>query len=825
MVPEKRWSITAAAAAWLAFAAFVILRPVDGDAFRAAADLGLLALAVGAAVACLVTSSRLTGPNRTAWCLIGLGTSAWAVGQLHWTVNQNVLHEITPFPSAADALFLTSYVITAAGIVAFPSAVKVGRLRPLLDGLIVASSLALIAWNLIVPSLPQTGGALLLAVVYPAADVVIIVAVVSVLARTEAPCADLWILVCASIAHVVTNTAYTALLAAGEYETGDIVDVGWACWLGLLIVAAAFARDRRPAREGRPPQLNAVVLIYVPVAAAMAIRFWISTGGRRPDEISARLTTVLVVVIIARHIVTMLENATLQRDLERRLAEVSNSASEREEALALLDTVISGLPGGAYRYILFPDGRPYRRVFASPGFAELAGYPATEQFDGADIRDLVVKEDADTVRRAIVDAVSNGGTFELAHRIRTKHKGVAWVMNRGRVTVLPDESLIVNGFIDDITEQREAANRAEESRRVEAVGRLAAGVAHDINNILVSLKLRSTLVRAEVPEAGAAALAVDGIDDSTERVRALTSQLLGLGPSNPGGLERVEIGVMVADIEPLIHAVVGGSVEMRVDIEDELPLVLVDSSAVERLVLNLVANARDASPRGGRVRLSVGNCVVLPDAAIARDVPVGRYVKIEVEDDGVGMDTATRERCFDPYFTTKGGSGTGLGLPTVAAVARDAGGLVRVESVLSSGSRFTVYLPAMPPAPPPLREGVRVLVVDDEESVLESCADLLRSAGFDVAAANSPAAALTGAASADPQFTILVTDVRMPGMDGFELASELARQHGIASVVYMTGAHGDERLQGRRVVMKPFAGSDLVEAIEATIANAAATSD
>jgi len=364
--------------------------------------------------------------------------------------------------------------------------------------------------------------------------------------------------------------------------------------------------------------------------------------------------------------------------------------------------------------------------------------------------------------------------------------------------------------------RRALEERLEQSRRLEAVGRLAAGVAHDFNNLL-------TVVFAQVgpldghrePEVRAAASATL---DAARRAANLARQLLAYGRGQVREPVVVELHEFLRAAEKLFARFLGDDVRLILDLQDAPLLVHVDRTQLEQVMLNLMANARDALPGGGAVILRTRSA---PDT-----------VRISVTDTGVGMSAEVQARLFEPFFSTKGRKGTGLGLATVRGIVDESGGHVEVESTLGRGSCFTLVLPAvrpegekaaLPRTSPPVRASV--LVVDDDEHVREAVRTILTAAGHDVRVAATVSSAIEALEGPGGAADLLLTDVVMPDMPGPELAALLREHQPALRVLFMSG-YLEDRLSvqgvlapGVHLIHKPFDGPTLLEKVRTVLAS------
>jgi PAS domain S-box-containing protein len=395
----------------------------------------------------------------------------------------------------------------------------------------------------------------------------------------------------------------------------------------------------------------------------------------------------------------------------------------------------------------------------------------------------------------------------------------------------------------DVTEERAAKAQRDQleeelrqAHKLEAVGRLAAGVAHDFNNLLTAITVNAGTVLDDLPAGDPRRALLGEVLETAGRAAGLTRQLLAFTRRQPHAPRPLALGPLIEDMGRLLGRLVGDEVQLALDLAGDLPAVEADPAQLEQVILNLVVNARDAVRAGGRIVVET-RCVELPPRE-AR--PGGRYVRLAVRDDGTGMDAATRARIFDPFFTTKdAGRGTGLGLATVYGIVQRHGGFVTVHSEPGAGASFEVHLPALagaatiaepqaPCAPPRGRE--TILVVDDNPPVRDAAGLALRGLGYHVLVAGGGAEALQVAAGHPGAIDLLLSDVRMPGMHGPELAERLAAARPGVRVLFMTGYFGDDLGSDHpglaSPVPKPFTAEELGarvrEALEAEAVSRAA---
>ncbi len=349
-----------------------------------------------------------------------------------------------------------------------------------------------------------------------------------------------------------------------------------------------------------------------------------------------------------------------------------------------------------------------------------------------------------------------------------------------------------------------AEEQLRQAQKMEAVGRLAGGVAHDFNNMLSVILSYAELGTSIVPAGHAVREHLGEIHKAGDRAAALTRQLLAFSRQQALRPALVDANDVLTGMDNMLRTLLGEDIELKVIPAPALGIIRVGPGQLEQVVMNLVVNARDATSHGGKVTIETEN--VSLDEGYARDhlgVAPGAHVMLAVTDTGAGMDKATQDRIFDPFFTTKErGKGTGLGLATVFGIVSQAGGSIWVYSEPGRGTIFKVYFPSaaglpgpvvIPPARPARsdRGTETVLVVEDEQPVRDLVRELLRSHGYDVLVAPNATEAVRIAAQHSGMIQLLLTDVVMPGMDGRALANRLQQSRPQMKVVFMSGYSGN----------------------------------
>lgn len=379
----------------------------------------------------------------------------------------------------------------------------------------------------------------------------------------------------------------------------------------------------------------------------------------------------------------------------------------------------------------------------------------------------------------------------------------------------------------DITDRRRAEAQLEQAQRLEAVGRLAGGVAHETNNqMTVVLGCANYALRQRgLPDSVREDL--EQIRKAAERTAGITAQLLAFGRRQMVRPEVVRLNRVVARLRPILERALGESSALILELAPELPPVSADVGQLEQVLLNLVLNARDAMPGGGSVTIRVSEVVVDAEPA-GPDVPPGRYAVLSVRDTGSGMDEATLRQAFEPFFTTKGvGKGTGLGLSMVYGIVRQSAGHIRAISAPGSGTTFDIYLPVLDAAEPssseasdtPSRARRTILLVEDDSGVRSILSRELAASGHVVLEAPDGRAALALVRQWGSRLDAVITDCRMPEMDGHELAREVAVLQPGLRVLFTSGHPDAEAVRGlardgRHFIQKPFTAEELSRFID-----------
>ena len=398
--------------------------------------------------------------------------------------------------------------------------------------------------------------------------------------------------------------------------------------------------------------------------------------------------------------------------------------------------------------------------------------------------------------------------------------------------------------LHDITDRKLLENQLRQSQKLEAVGSLAGGVAHDFNNLLTVIGGYSQMVMQQIEPEDPKYGYVEEISKASERAAALTRQLLAFSRQQVLEPKILDLNTIVSDMEKMLHRLLPANIEFVTALSRDLGRIKADPGQIEQVLLNLVVNARDAMPQGGRLIVETANTDVADTYSQTHmEVAAGPYVVLAVSDTGSGMSAETQARIFEPFFTTKEvGKGTGLGLSTVYGIVRQSGGTIGVYSEVGSGSAFRVYLPRIEstleaerrqtPTSVHARGTETILIVEDDAKVRTLVQRVLESAGYTALAATDGQEAFGILEKRPGRIHLVLTDIVMPGMSGPELLSRIREEHPGCKGLYMSG-YSDKALSPGRFpqseaphLQKPFSPGTLAQRVREVLdAPAAAPSD
>jgi PAS domain S-box-containing protein len=507
------------------------------------------------------------------------------------------------------------------------------------------------------------------------------------------------------------------------------------------------------------------------------------------------------------------------KELERQRAEAALRASE-ERFRALVENSSDVL------LLIDPEGNI---IYTTPSAERQFGW-RTDEILGNSLFDFIHPEDRELVGSRVARVLDRPGE-RVSAQARFRHAdGTFRVIEGIGVNRLHEPAvggIVINAR--DITEGRVLENQLRQIQKMEAIGRLAGGVAHDFNNLLTAILGYCNLLLEDLPPESNLREDLEEIRKAGERAATLTRQLLAFSRRQMLQPQPVDLNALVAEMENMLHRVMGDDIELVLSLSAELPTIKADPASIEQVLMNLALNARDAMPTGGRLTLETG-LVTLDESYATRhpEAIAGSYVTVSVSDTGEGMDAATQARVFEPFFTTKEqGKGTGLGLATVYGLVKQSGGYIWVSSEPGQGTVFRVYLPPLEAAAPPAVAGgpsetcagtETILVVEDDAAVRTLGTQVLRRLGYTVIEAPDGIEALRAIERHQGLIHLMVTDVMMPQMTGRELADRIRQGRPSMRVLFMSG-HSDYAIVYRDLAVgvaflqKPFTPETLARKI------------
>jgi PAS domain S-box-containing protein len=515
--------------------------------------------------------------------------------------------------------------------------------------------------------------------------------------------------------------------------------------------------------------------------------------------------------------------ATIERELRvaahRREQRRAEEALRRSEAQyrSLVDHAVFGI----YRATV--DGR---FLSVNPALVAMLGYDSADELMRVDLASLYAEADPGDPPMARGGSRLNGAEAIWKQKsgasIRVRLTGH---LTEQRHTGRPQFEVIV----ENVTEQYGLQEQLRVTQKMEALGQLAGGVAHDFNNVLTAILGYTEILADEIGPDKPIGADLRQIKAAADRATVLTRQLLAFSRKQVLAVKPVDLTEVVRSLDSLLSRVLGAHITIDTKLSEDLPRVMGDEAQLEHLLISLAVNARDAMPKGGVITISTRPMDVAEGGAVAptrREMKPGAYAALTVADEGIGMSRDVQDKIFEPFFTTKErGRGTGLGLSAVYGTVKQLGGYIEVESQPSRGSRFTIYLPATEYAAPSIRESApaaafsgheTILLVDDEPGVRTLAKTVLERAGYHVLDADSAEMALAILEQHDQPIDLLLTDLVLPGLNGHELAIRVALRRPNVRRLFTSGYAAQLGPfdgffgPGVQVLEKPFSGQSLL---------------
>jgi PAS domain S-box-containing protein len=499
---------------------------------------------------------------------------------------------------------------------------------------------------------------------------------------------------------------------------------------------------------------------------------------------------------------------------------IAINRKRNEEAVRLSESRYRSLFENAVYgiYRCDPEGR---FLDVNPALIAMLGYESAQEVLRLNVAGLFLSQ-SEQVR--IMREFQRGLRLTNAEVHWKHHDGhVITVRLSGAMVKDQDQSKLIEVIAEDVTARRTLENQFRQAQKMEAVGRLAGGVAHDFNNLITVIRGNAEVLLEDAHPAQVSTAKVESIYQAANKAASLTRQLLAFSRKQMLELKPVDMNAIVTDLERLLRPLVGENIEWVTDLSPALGSTHADPGQIEQVFMNLVVNAKDAMPRGGRIKVETGNVVLGDEIRLKYHYVVpGNYVMLAVSDNGQGMEKATLDRVFEPFFTTKEqGKGTGLGLSTVYGIIKQSRGYIFAESEPGKGTTFRIYLPRLenvvepipPAAPVPAvssQGSETVLLVEDEECVRQLIRETLQARGYKVLEADRGDAALQIAAAHSGSIDLLISDIVLPGMAGKDLGRQILNMSPNTRVLFLSGyteetiIHQNMLEPGSAFLQKPF---------------------
>ncbi len=474
--------------------------------------------------------------------------------------------------------------------------------------------------------------------------------------------------------------------------------------------------------------------------------------------------------------------------------------------------------------------------YVNPAFERVTGYSRNEAL-GKNPRILKSGQHDASFYKNLWETITSGRTWY--GKFINRRKDGSLFIEEASISPIFDASGKITHYVAvkrDVTREEELEQQLLQAQKMEAIGRLAGGVAHDFNNMLSVILGYSDIILRQLRPEDPLADKVKQIVEAGKRSAALTRQLLAFSRQQTLQPKALDLNVLIRNLEKMLGRLIGENIDLKLELADDLYRVMADPGQIEQVIMNLVVNARDAMPDGGKITIETANVEL--DELYARNhmgVSPGKYVMLAISDTGHGMDKDTLSKIFDPFFTTKEkGKGTGLGLSTVYGIVKQSGGNILVYSEPEKGTTFKIYLPETKAQPHEEKEeeapiessaGEHILVVEDEEALRNLAGEILKRLGYRVTVAANGGEALLLIEKKGLKPDLLITDVIMPNMSGKELVEILRENHPHLKVLYMSGytdnaiVHHGVLDAGVHFIQKPFTINDFASKVQQVLQN------
>lgn len=753
-----------------------------------------------------------------AWGLFTAAHVSWLIGDIIWAVLEVGLG-VSPFPSVADLFYILYYPLFIAGTLLIPMKRLSGSgwFRLLLDMGIVALATMLIFWYFWIGPLMETGPAdfltMALSVAYPVADFLLLAAIFVVLSRKSEsqPEGPVWLLAAGIALQVFTDAVFGYQSTAGTYA-GGILDMGWVGAVFLAGLAGFLHADAvtNPAasRSGGGfgsgvTESTAHWVVYLPYIWLVAVYLLLFIGSIRhaPMTLPGLITWVgvIILLVVARQVTSLRENIRLideQRQVDRALRE------SEEQYRTLFENSLDTM------FTVDLEGN-----FTSLNQAgeTLTGYRRDEMI-GKNFRHFVSPEVAQIVFSAYNTLFkTNKSLSGFRYSFSGKHGRQLTV--EGYVTLQKKGKTVIGfqGTLKDITERLKLEQQLIQSQKMEAVGTMAGGIAHNFNNIMVGIMGYSEFLMMSKKPDDPDYKALSIIHEGTLRASELTKQMLNVSRGGQFNLTAVKLNQAIERILPLITGTLDKSIDIQTHLAPDLMTIEGDVSQIEQCLLNLCINARDAMPEGGSIIIETQN-QQLDDGFVRSHIgaTAGPHVVVMITDTGTGIPPEVRDHIFEPFFTTKQHQGgTGMGLATVYGIVRSHRGIISVYTEQDKGTSFKLYFPVYSAVIDEIAArrrtarsmpGSTILLIDDEPVVREMWVDFLGHRGYHVITAEDGLEGIERFKSLRDGIDLVILDLIMPNLGGNETLAALRKIDPMVKVL-ITSGYSENGQAGRIVDM------------------------
>jgi len=474
------------------------------------------------------------------------------------------------------------------------------------------------------------------------------------------------------------------------------------------------------------------------------------------------------------------------------------------------------------------DIASYRFTYVGPQAVAVLGYPVEEWYKERFWSEHLHPEDAVAAMEYCQTATNRGEDHDFKYRMIAKNGSEVWILDYVKVVKVDGKPSSLRGFMFDITAHQYRENILRHTQKMDAIGTLTGGIAHDYNNMLGIIMGYSEMLAEQVADNPKLTKHVDRIYQAGKRGTQLTKKLLQFSKKSGAAAENCSINELLKDNEDMLAKTLTPKITLTLSLKEDLGQVYIDKGGLEDAILNLSINAMHAMPTGGKLEITTNNISLNSFEGKHYQLTEGSYVSVSVTDDGTGMDKTTQEKIFDPFFSTKGEKGTGLGMFQVYGLIHKAGGVIHIYSALDHGTRVSILLPRYyssendyvlqkTESDELLRGDEHILVVDDEPSLCQLAEDILLSKGYQIETAENAEIALEKLSK--NHFDLLLSDIIMPKMDGYQLAHEVQKRHPKIKIQLTSGFDNHANIEARdkilqdHLIHKPYTSNALLTQI------------